>query len=265
VDIPVTLQRQMRGSEPIDREGMSGIMVERRRRNTRMRPIQPAPEPMTERPFTVADGLVLIGAMAVGLAFVRGWESPRWCSLGMGIIPGQTLSPARRILHATEVAASWTIPFALSLTVALLILRLRPPRPPIRRIARQPGVVACSAALAAVVFRLGQEVFCWVLGYLTRPQSAAHLPSPPFVRYDNPGFHPPAGEWLRNSLLETFPILVSPSVAVAVAVGWCVLLAGGRWRADARWIDRSGRWLGRFWIGLGIVLAALMEVGKFVG
>jgi hypothetical protein len=230
-----------------------------------MPPLRPAPEGVAERPFSVADGLVLIGAAAVGLALVRGWGSPYWCSLGMGIMWGQTLSPARRILHATEVAVSWTIPFALSLTVALLLIRLRPHRPPIRRIARQPGAVACFEALAAVAFHLGQEVLCWVLGYLTRPQSAVQLPSPPFVRHDNPGFHPPAAVWLRRAVLETFPILVSPAVAVAVAVSWCVLLAGGRWRPDAGWIDRAGRWLGRYWIGLGIVLAVLLEVGKFVG
>jgi len=84
------------------------------------------------------------------------------------------------------------------------------------------------------------------------------------VRYDNPGFHPTAGEWCRNALLETFPVLVSPSVTVAGAVGWCVLRAGGLWRPDAGWIDRSGRWLGRFWIGLGVVLATLIVVVRFI-
>lgn len=227
--------------------------------------MRPAPGRPTERPFSVADGLVLIVAAAVGLALVRGWRSPHWCSLWMGLFLDQALSPARRIFHATAVAVSWTIPFAMALTVALLVLRLRPPRPPIRRIARQPGAVACFAVVAAVAFRLGEEVFCWLLAYLTRPQSAVHLPSPPFVRYDNPGFHPPAGEWCRKALLETFPALVSPSVTVAVAVVWCVLRAGGLWRPDAGWIDRSGRWLGWFWIGLGVALAALMEVSKFIG
>jgi hypothetical protein len=220
---------------------------------------------LTERPFSVADGLVLIGAVAVGLAVVRGWRSPHWCDLWMYFPWGPRVSPARRALHAIELAVSWTISFGMSLTAAMLILRLRSPRPPFRRMARQPGAVACFAALAAVVFRQAEEVFCWVLGYLTRPQSAVHLPSPPFMRFDNPGFHPPAGEWFRRAILETFPVLVSPSVAVAVAVGWCVLRAGGRWRADAGWIDRSGRWLGRYWIGTGMALAALVELHKFVG
>ena len=130
---------------------------------------------------------------------------------------------------------------------------------------RQPGAFACVATIAAVSFRLGEEVLCWVLAYLTRPRSAVHLPSPPFVRFDNPGYHPPPGQWFRNVLLEAFPILVSPSVAVAVSIGWCVLRAGGQWRPDAGWIDRSGRWLGWFWIGLGIALATLIQVGKFIG
>jgi hypothetical protein len=240
-------------------------MVERRRGNTRTNPPRPATVRATGRPFFVSDALVLIGAAAVGLALVRGWQDPRWCGLMVGYYWDQPSPPARGAIHATSVAVSWTIPFAMSLTVALLALRLRPPRPSIRRIASQPGAVACAAALAAITYRVGEEAFCWVLGYLTRPQSVVHLPSPPFIRYDNPGFHPPAGQWIRGVLLETFPVLVSPSVAVAIAVGWCVLRAGGRWRPEASWIDRSGRWLGWFWIGLGIVLAISMEVSKVMG
>lgn len=235
-------------------------MDEQPQTNTRMQPTRR----MSERPFSVADGLVLIGATAVGLALVRDWGTPGWCSERMGLLWGQTLSPARRILHSAEVAASWTIPFGMSLTVALAILRLRQPRPPIRRIARQPGAVACFAALTAVAFRLGEEALYLVLGHLTRQQSSVHLPSPPFVRIISAGPLPSAGEWLRNALLEMFPVLVSPSVTVAVAVGWCILRAGGLWRPDAGWIDRSGRWLGLYWIGLGIALAVLMEIGKVI-
>jgi hypothetical protein len=222
------------------------------------------PSGATERAFSVADALVLIGAAAAGLALVRGWQEPYWCSIHIGFYPGQTSSLARRIQHAFSVGISWTIPFAMTLTIALVALRFRSPRPTFRRIARQPGAVACASALAAIAFRLGAEVSCWVLGYLTRPQSQVNLPSPPSVRLDNPGFHPPAGQWLRNALLEPFPILVSPSVAIAVTVGWCVLRASGRWRSDPGWIDRSGRWLGSFWIALGVVLEALMELSKFI-
>ncbi len=222
------------------------------------------PRGPTERAFSVADVLVLIGAAAAGLALVRGWQDPFWCGIHIGFYPGQPTSLARRIQHAISVGISWTIPFAMTLTIALVALRFRPPRPTFRRIARQPGAVACASALAAIAFRLGAEVFCWVLGYLTRPQSQVNLPSPPFVRTDTAAFHPPVGRWLHNALLEPFPILVSPSVAIAVAVGCCVLRASGRWRSDPGWIDRSGRWLGSFWIALGVVFAALLELAKFI-
>lgn len=230
-----------------------------------MPPTPPGPVRPHDRRFSVADGLVLIGASAIGLALVRGWRYPRWCGLMIGFFPGSMQSPGRRTLHAIQVAVSWAIPFAMSLTVACLVLRLRSPRPSLRRVARHPGTVACLAALAAMAFRMGEEVFLWVLGYLTRPQSIVHLPSPPFIRFDNPGLHRPAGEWLRNALLEMFPNLVSASVVVAIAVAWCVLRVSGRWRPAAGWIDRFGRWLGWFWIGLGIALAALTEVSKVIG
>lgn len=238
-------------------------MAEQLRGNTREHPARRGSGRGPDRPFSVADGLVLVAAAAAGLALVRGWGSPRWCSPWI-LAAGQTVGPARRALQAAEVAVSWTIPFAMALTVALVAVRLRAPRPPLRRLARQPGPAACLAALGAIAARLAQEVLCWGIGYLTRPQSLVQLPSPPFVRYDNPGFHPPAWLWLRNALLEVFPIFVSPSVAVAVAAAWGVLLAGGLWRPATGWIDRSGRWLGRYWIGLGVVLAVFLEVGKFL-
>ncbi len=217
-----------------------------------------------ERPFSVADALALIGAIAVGLVSIRGWDSPRWCTVMVGLHPDQVLSPNRRIFQAIEIAASWTIPFALSLTVALLILRLRRPRPPIRRIASQPGTVACFAALAAYAFHVVEDVYCWVLAYLTRPKSAVQLPSPPFIRYDNIGYHPPVAEWLRSTFLEQFPTGISPSVAVAIIIGWYVIFASGRWRRPSGWIERAGRWLGVLWIGLAVLLAMLMKVGEFV-
>jgi hypothetical protein len=217
-----------------------------------------------ERPFFVADGVILIGAASVALALVRSWQNPRWCSWGIGLFPDQALSPGRRILLQTLIGISWTIPFAITVTITLLAIRLRSPRPAIREIATQPGAVACASVSLAIAFRMGQEIFCWVLGYLTRPQSLFHLPSPPFVRFDNPGFHPPPGEWIRRALLETFPILVSPSAALVIAVGWIVLALTGQWHPNSGWIDRCGRWLGFYWIALGVTIAVSLELMKFI-
>ncbi len=220
---------------------------------------------VADRPFSLADTLVLIAAMAVGFASIRGWDSPKWCNRGgLGVWAFNALTPAGRVVEVATVGASWAIPFALSLTVALFILRFRRPRPKSRQIIRQPGAVACFATLLAFAFQMTKTTFCWVLGYLTRPQSAIHLPSPPFMRYDDRSYHPPAGEWLRDSLLESFPPVVSPSVAVAITIAWCVLRAGGRWRPAVDWIDRAGRWLGAFWIALAVVLAILTELRKFM-
>lgn len=233
----------------------------------RTQPRRPAPVTAAERRFSISDGLILIAAVALGLAGVRGWQNPSWCSYQIGFYPGPG-APAsfdRVFVYQLSVGISWTIPFAMALSLAMLAIRLRRPRPSLRRVVRQPGTIACAAALAAILFRLLEESFCWVLGYLTRPQSAVHLPSPPFVRFDNPGFHPPPAQWFRNGVLETFPILVSPSLALAIAAGWIVLRTSGRWRPATGWIDRSSRLLGWYWIGLAIVLAGVMEVSKFIG
>ncbi len=219
----------------------------------------------SKRPFSVADALVLIGAAAVGLALIRGWDSPLWCPLWMYSSRGRTVSPARLILHTIQVGVSWTIPFGLSLTVALLALRFRRPRPSIRRITRQPGTIACFATLAACVYHVSGAIFYDAMAYLTRPQSAVHLPSPPFVRFDNPRrISRSIGLWLHDNLLELFPFSISPSVAVPIAVGWCVLIACGRWRRPTDWIDRSGRWLGAFWIALAIAFVILTYLYRFI-
>lgn len=216
------------------------------------------------RPFTLGDAALLIVAASVGLALVRDWVHPSWCAHPMPMFGGQAISNARQSYYELARMVSWTIPFAIPMTAALLIARARSPRPRWRRIARQPGAVGCAAALLGIAFPFGREVFCWVLAYLCRPNSAIHLPSPPFARYDNPGFHPPAGEWLRRALLEVFPLLISPVVSVAVAASWCALKASGRWRPEPGWIDRAGRCLSAYWMALGVAIAILGEVWKFL-
>jgi hypothetical protein len=103
------------------------------------------PSGATERAFSVADALVLIGAAAAGLALVRGWQEPYWCSIHIGFYPEQTSSLARRIQHAISVGISWTIPFALTLTIALVALRFRSPHVPANRTATRCGGVRFGA------------------------------------------------------------------------------------------------------------------------
>ena len=94
-----------------------------------------------------------------------------------------------------------------SLTPALLLIRARPPRPPICAILRQPGTVACLA----VAFG-----YLWVFGWLDR---------------------------LLAGKMHYLPGLAL-AVGGTVAFAWSVLALSKQWQAEPGWIDRTGRILG---------------------
>jgi hypothetical protein len=222
-------------------------------------------QPSPARVPTILDAIVLVAAAAVALALARGWENPHWAALPptLGFGPQQP-STGRWIHHVISTWISWTIPFAMTLTAALLILRFRSPRPRWRQIARQPGTVACAAALFAMSARMGQEALIYALGYMTLPSAAIRLPSPPFVRFENVAWRQPWGQVIHGIVLEIFPFLVAPSVGIAVIVAWAVLWANGRWRPERSWIDRLGRLLGIYWIVLALAIALLSELWKLI-
>jgi hypothetical protein len=107
------------------------------------------------------------------------------------------------------------MPLISTWTVTALAMRLRPPRPRLARLLRQPGFVAGTSALS------GFAVWMPVLAI----RMIRHFP----------GEQPP----------HPFLALVTAS---AVGSAWLVLLAGGRWRAESGWIDRFGRLLGTVWL-----------------
>jgi hypothetical protein len=222
-------------------------------------------EPQNHRRFTVADALLLVGAAAVGFALVRQWRDPHWAlyPMQLAFYPQQGPSFARRMHRTACLAVSWTIPFAIALTLTLLAARLRHPRPSFDRIAQQPGAVACATALLAMVLRYTQDALYYVLDYLTYASSPVRLPSPPFQRLTIQPRHS-LGQAIQNILLESFPMQASPMVGVAVLVAWLVLLANRRWLPERDWVDRSGRTLGAYWIALAVFIAVMIELWKHI-
>jgi hypothetical protein len=95
----------------------------------------------------------------------------------------------------------------LSITPAFLLIRLRPPRPPIRAMLKQPGTVAGLA----VAFG-----YLWVAGWL-------HLLF--FGR-------------LRDGCIPAI------AVGATVAIAWFALAASRKWTAEPTWVDRLGRLIG---------------------
>jgi len=191
-----------------------------------------------DRPFAILDAMALVGASAAAFSVVR--------PLVVGPLrefPGGSRSLAAGI----GVLAAWT--------PAVLLLRLRGPRPTLRRLSRRPGFVATALgtaipALAAAAVGLlatlghpGRRSWLWAIG-LGFPGSSR--------RPGNPGSGEPSPIWWLY-VAYAHGWLVGPSVAV----GWVLLSLAGPRRADRGWLDRLGRALGAAWIGLWAIDCAL--------
>ena len=173
------------------------------------------------RKLTLSDAMIVGAATATALAVTRRadlwdyswtWSEPyrdilchiRWNCFG-----------------ASFVIAAWSLAF--------LILRLRRPRPMLRRLARQPGMVACT--VATVVLGIKLINYLSVAGVLAIDLSSAT-----------------AWYYLSEEVSsDEFPFVPS-EVGCAVAAAWTIQAIGGRWRPEPSWIDRLGGLLGAFWI-----------------
>jgi len=175
------------------------------------------------RKFTLVDAMVLVAAIGVAFVLIREYLE----SL-----------PFRRILLlvAHDPALSWLwrlgtvlsgilAPLAVSLSLALWILRFREPRPDLHRVFRQPGMVACSATVI--------ETSVFVLKVL-------------FSEY-----YVVRKGWMMPQLNQLW-IIRLPWNGEVVAVAWILLWLSGRWRSEPSWIDRAGRVLGVYWVVSGV-------------
>ncbi len=202
---------------------------------------------MPRRRFRLLDAMILVAATAAGCAL-----SQSVCHALVGDLSWETLPeiwnpPYQSSLTGWDVleerailVACLTMPPVLIWTLALIPIRLVGPRPPFRRLARQPGIMAACATMMAIAFIglqfvAGLTVIGWdstwdlVLGY-----------SAPFV---------------------------PTSIGLAVSVSWMTLLVVRRWCAEPSWVDRLGRALGVFWIvsGLAVIVLWLFLVISSLG
>src|SRR4051794_14909421 len=189
------------------------------------------------RTLTLADGMILIAASAVGLSIfgvVVTFVLEGRLRLEEVLKAPQTgWSTGWVIVRPVQVIAPF-IPFAAAWTVTVPILRMRAPRPPARRRLAQPGVVACYAALAGVVWAA-----IGLAGMLAADRLGANsLESAP-------------ERWLFHFVVEE----LFAYIGLSVAASWVGVALAGRWRRSADWIDRFGRMLGVFWILTGLLWA----------
>lgn len=167
------------------------------------------------RPFTIADGMILVAA--AGVASLLGREYVMTTFLVW------RRATADRLLIA--IGGPMTCA-AASLMVALIPIRLRHPRPRLARVFRQPGFAA-SIAISGVLF-LG-----FVQGVILIGARDPRIMGFPHA-------------WPFQQLWE---ITVGFQGQFAVAAVWLLLVVTGRWRSEPSWVDRLGRACGAVWVG----------------
>jgi hypothetical protein len=169
--------------------------------------------PSRSRRFTIADLMLLICAAALATIMTRDDVA--------SIYLVYRAPEAQRLYELVEGPTKCV---ASALMLALIPIRLARPRPPWRRLARQPGFVACWAIAAVLALGLVEGLFR--------------------VAFQG-GFKQWGGVWPFHALWELGVVFRGP---FAVAAAWLALALAGRWSPEASWIDRLGRALGLAWV-----------------
>ncbi len=187
-------------------------------RNQSMAPLE------NSRRLTLLDLMIAVAGLAVGL-----WIMPH------GLVAvAETAFPIITGPYAVSVRTQWlshlivrySYPVAVIWSLTVLVLAITPPCPPVRRLVRQPGFVACCVVAMTVLitgplaFAISQHNF--IAGLPTSTRLQIYLGEALTFRRGEGGF--------------------------AVASAWLVLWANGRWRSQPSWADRLGRLLGLFWV-----------------
>ena len=169
------------------------------------------------RRFTLSDAMILVVATAVGCGLIK-WSGTDVVRL-FDPDPRYKQSSFGGYLSSFVGGTHYTVvPFLASWSPAMVLIRMRTPRPSRRRLFRQPGVVATSAATLAVA----AELFWFFASNFSGSGNNMRI----FVAF--------AG-WRAYC-------------AFSVAGAWLTLSLSGRWRGETGWIDRIGSVLGFGWI-----------------
>jgi hypothetical protein len=187
------------------------------------------------RPFTLLDAMVLIAAMAIALLPFR-----FFLSVFEGL--SATLSVAHRIVEVVFVTDALICPLALSLSLALWVLRLRQPRPGLPRVFRQPGMAASTAILVYLSLFMTATLISLFLNYFASGIFGSHM-------------------FLTFNYLIFILIMPMSLMGVSVSAVWIVLWLIGAWGPEPSWIDRAGRVVGIYWVVNSLLFGAAVLAG----
>jgi hypothetical protein len=195
-----------------------------------------------QRRFRVLDAMILVAATALGCGALEwlGRETDGevvWTAVYDGTrelfhqSPGGDWPIGEETLELCLLTAWLTTPLVAMWTLALIPIRLLGPRPRIRRLARQPGMMSTCASGVTIVlvglFALVEALAVELRGFKGPVRSAEWAPIVPML------------------------------LGLAVLVSWTTLLIGRRWRAEPSWVDRLGRATGVFWIVVAFAVTSL--------
>ena len=187
----------------------------------------------TLRRFTLIDAMTLIAATAVALAWPHFTHGGLFDLINLFEMAPGCRPPRRAVIEQVARLMTFPTPFALSWSLALIVLRLRQPRPGPRRLSRQPGLIACCAAsLVYAVELVGLSIACVLASRRLGPQ------------------FPVTGTGLLAHVSFLIEISTAGAPGFAVLACWAMLAAGRRWSPEPGWIDRTGRLIGAWWIAL---------------
>jgi hypothetical protein len=180
--------------------------------------------------FTLADAMILVAALALGLALLRSaWHNNFFSMNIMALAAGQKLPPGYVFLDRLTVSAWCVLPM---LTLAVLIPTALRPKPVRRDAIGGPGFVACLIAMLAPVLPLER--------FLSKKMGPNGF-----------GF----GDLISNVVLyqHMVPFLSTDILVVVgstIAAGWLALVLVGQWRPKPIWTDRLGCAIGACWVFL---------------
>lgn len=195
------------------------------------------------RPFTVLDGMILVAATAVSIvllkiavgyfgAFYGPFSEPHDLTDGSDI---------PYLGSITGLIRCGSVPVLLPASLALLVIRLRKPRPALRRLARQPGFAACSVVALIVTIDLMCRLVTWFSWSLYSDWGSV-----PFARWLWHMEHRVMtfAEWYRTQPL----MYIHPLLAAAVTAVWAAMAIGHNWRRERGWIDWIATTVGGLWV-----------------
>jgi hypothetical protein len=199
-----------------------------------------AEDPKRCRKFTLSDAMILVAGTAFSLAI-----SPFLAHPIANLIEWLPRLCKEATAHTSYLFEHWPAFWAairfpliqclwfscgsielyvLGMTLPFLALRLKRPRPALRGLLRQPGMVASLAIVLGLI---------WVAAYL---------------------------DYLFFFFQSHMHLTRSTGVGGTVAVAWAILTLGRRWQAEPGWIDRLGQSLGYAAICVALVVPLIYQL-----